>query len=229
LRASGPLPSDLLALALFPMPARLADQVARLVRRWTVGDLAPWGLTAPRAGPLTHTKRTGRTPTIVDAAVIEAIRARRSEIVADVSSVTVDGVQLADGTTLQPGAIIASTGFGTGLEPMAGHLGVLDDRGMPLAFGGPAVASGLRFTGYVPNIRSLDREARNVAEQVSRELAVTGPASRGADRGYPRRAGGCRELFHPIRPGHAHTRRVIWVSGAGARPARGVRAARHRR
>lgn len=177
LRASGPLPSDLLALVLFLMPTRLADHVARLVRRWTVGDLSPWGLTDPREGMLTHTRRTGRTPTIVDGAVIEAIRARRFEIVADVSSVTADRVRLADGTTLRPDAIIAATGFGTGLEPVVGHLGVLDARGVPLAFGGPAVAPGLRFTGYVPNIRNLDREARSVAEQVSRELAMTGPAS----------------------------------------------------
>jgi hypothetical protein len=38
-------------------------------------------------------------------------------------------------------------------------------------------APGLRFTGYVPNIKNLDREARSVAEQVGREPAVTGPAS----------------------------------------------------
>jgi hypothetical protein len=171
--------------------------VARLVRRWTVGDLAPWGLTVPREGPLTHTKRTGRTPTIVDAAVIEAIRARRFEIVADVSSVTADGVQLTDGTTLQPDAIIAATGFGTGLEPIAGHLGVLDDRGMPLASGGPAVAPALRFTGYVPNIRNLDREARNVAEQVSRELAVTGPGRREPAAAIPAGPAGAGSSFTP--------------------------------
>jgi cation diffusion facilitator CzcD-associated flavoprotein CzcO len=174
MRASGPLPSDLLALALFPMPKWLADHVARLVRRWTVGDLAPWGLPEPREGMFTHLQRTGRTPTLVDRAVLEAIRARRVEIVAGVSSVTADEVRLADGTALWPDAIIAATGFGTGLEPVAGHLGVLDARGLPRASGGPAVAPGLRFTGYVPNIRNLDHEARSVAEQVSRELAVTG-------------------------------------------------------
>jgi hypothetical protein len=179
------------------MPAQLADQVARLVRRWTVGDLARWGLTAPREGPLTHTKRTGRTPTIVDAAVIEAIRARRFEIVAGVSSVTADAVQLTDGTTLHPDAIIASTGFGTGLEPIAGHLGVLDDRGVPLAFGGPVVAPGLRFTGYVPNIRNLDREARHVAEQVSRELALTEPAGRGPAGARPAGPVGAESSFIP--------------------------------
>jgi cation diffusion facilitator CzcD-associated flavoprotein CzcO len=178
MRASGPVPTDLLALVLFRMPTRLADHVFRLVRRWTVGDLAPWGLTDPREGVVTHMRRTGRRPTLVDGAVIEAIRARRFEIVAGVSSVSADGVRLADGTTLRPDAIIAATGFGTGLEPVVGHLGVLDACGVPLAFGGPAVAPGLRFTGYVPNIRNLDCEARCVAEQVSRELAVPKQVSR---------------------------------------------------
>jgi cation diffusion facilitator CzcD-associated flavoprotein CzcO len=177
LRASGPLPSDLLALALFPVPAWLADHVARLVRRWTVGDLAPWGLPEPPGGLFTDLRRTGRTPTLLDRPVVEAIRTRRFEIVAGVSSVSADAVRLTDGTTLRPDAIIAATGFGTGLEPLAGHLGVLDARGRPRASGGPAVAPGLRFTGYVPNIRNLDREARSVAEQVSRELAAA-PASR---------------------------------------------------
>jgi hypothetical protein len=178
MRNYGPLPSDMVALALFTIPTRLADHVSGLVRRWSIGDLAPWGLTAPREGMYTHWRRTGRTPTIVNGPVIEAIRTRRFEIVADISSVTADEVRLADGTTVRPDAIIAATGFGTGLEPIAGHLGVLDARGVPRAFGGPAVAPGLRFTGYVPNIRNIDREARSVAEQVSRELAVTGAASR---------------------------------------------------
>ena len=179
MRASGPLPTDLLAwLVLFRIPTRLADPLARSVRRWTIGDLAPWGLTEPREGLLTHMHRTGRTPTLVDGMVIEAIRTRRFEIVPDISAVTSVGVRLADGTALRPDAIIAATGFGTGLEPIVGHLGVLDARGRPLAFGGPAVAPGLRFTGYVPNIRNLDQEARSVAKQVSRELAATEPASR---------------------------------------------------
>ena len=122
----------------------------------------------------TRLQRTGRSPTLVDGVLLEAIRARRVEIVAGVSSVTADEVRLADGTALRPDAIIAATGFGTGLEPVVGHLGVLDARGLPLASGGPAVAPGLRFTGYVPNISSIDHEARCTAERVSRELVVPG-------------------------------------------------------
>jgi cation diffusion facilitator CzcD-associated flavoprotein CzcO len=178
MRASGPLPTDLLALVLFLTPVRLADYVASRVRRWTVGDLARWGLTEPHEGMFTHIARTGRTPTILNRAIVAAIRAGRIEIVAGVASVTADTVRLGDGTTARPDVIIAATGFGTGLEPMVGHLGVLDAHGLPLASGGPAAAPGLRFTGYVPNIRHLDRQARSVARQVSRELTATAPVSR---------------------------------------------------
>jgi hypothetical protein len=57
------------------------------------------------------------------------IKAGRIEIVAGVSSVDANGVQLNDGTVLWPDAVIAATGFSTGLESLVGHLGVLDDEG----------------------------------------------------------------------------------------------------
>jgi hypothetical protein len=178
MRSSGPVPSHLLSLIFPLMPIRVADFVATLVRRCTVGDLSPWGLTEPREGLCTWMQRTGRPPSVVDGMVVEAIKAGRLEIVANVSSVTADGVRLADGAALRADAIIAATGYSTGLEPIVGHLGVLDARGIPLAFGGPAVMPGLRFTGYVPNISNLSRDAHSVAEQVSRELQAAEPASR---------------------------------------------------
>ena len=46
-----------------------------------------------------------------------------------------DDAVLADGTRLPPDAVIAATGYTTGLAPMVGHLGVLDDRGRPLVSG----------------------------------------------------------------------------------------------
>jgi cation diffusion facilitator CzcD-associated flavoprotein CzcO len=178
MRRSGPLPTDLLAVLLFPMPTRIADPVARLVRRLTVGDLTPWGLTEPEEGLFTWIARTGRAPTIMNRPVLKAIKARRFEIVAGVASVTAGEVLLDDGTRLRPDAIIAATGFSTGLEPVVGHLDVLNADGMPRVSGGPAVVAGLRFTGFVPNIRNLDAEARSVAEHVSRELAAAGASRR---------------------------------------------------
>jgi hypothetical protein len=176
-RMSGPLPTYILAGLLFRIPAPLANRVIRLTRRWTVGDLTPWGLAEPAEGLYTWAVRTGEHPTVVDAKVIKAIKARRFEIVSSVSSVTADEVLLDDGTALRPDAILAATGFTSGLEPIVGHLGVLDDRGKPRSSGGPAVLPGLRFACYVANIFNIENDARVVADQVSRELAATDPAS----------------------------------------------------
>ena len=83
------------------------------------------------------------------------------------------GVVLADQTRLQPDVVIAATGYTTGLEPLVGHLGVLDPRGVPLIHGGPAAAPGLRFIGYEPRpaqIGYVGAEATRAAKQIRKEL-----------------------------------------------------------
>lgn len=171
-RAPLGVPSDLLASVLFRLPSRHADGIDRILRRTTIGALAPWGLTVPDEGTYTRTRRTGSGPTIADKAVFQAIRSRRIEIVAGVSAVDAEDVRLIDGETVRPDVIIAATGFTSGLAELVGHLGVLDDRDLPLASGGPAILPGLRFCGFVANIRSQYRDAIRVAEQVARELTV---------------------------------------------------------
>jgi putative flavoprotein involved in K+ transport len=106
-----------------------------------LGDLAPYGLTLPEEGTFTALRRDDSQPTIVDPEVVEAIKAGRIEIVAGGSSVDANGVQLNDGTVLWPDAVIAATGFSTGLEPLVGHLGVLDDEGRPRGSYGSASAA----------------------------------------------------------------------------------------
>ena len=58
---------------------------------------------------------------------------------------TPTGAELTDGTRVEADAIIAATGYRRGLEPLVGHLGVLDERGLPRVHGGdrlrPACAS----------------------------------------------------------------------------------------
>ena len=96
---------------------------------------------------------------------------------------------LADGTRLQPEAIIAATGYATGLEPMAGHLGVLDSRGLPRVHGGPAALPGLRFLGYWPapgQIGNMGREARRAARAIKQEVtANAGPGAGQASQPRP--------------------------------------------
>jgi cation diffusion facilitator CzcD-associated flavoprotein CzcO len=173
LRQSGGLPGDLPARALLRIPVRIADRQARLVQRLTVGDLSRWGLVPPEEGIFSRNRREGKAPAIVDKEVIEAIKDGRIEVAAAVESLDPAGARLADGRRLEPAAIIAATGYGSGLETMVGHLDVLDQRGFPRVHGGPPAAPGLRFIGYRPTpgqIGDMGREARRAARGISSEL-----------------------------------------------------------
>jgi cation diffusion facilitator CzcD-associated flavoprotein CzcO len=172
LRQAGGLPGDLPARALLRVPVRIADRQARFVQRLTVGDLSRWGLVPPEEGIFSRNAREGKAPAIVDKEVIEAIKTGRVEVVAAVESLDRAAVRLMDGTRLEPAAIIAATGYGSGLEAMVGHLDVLDQRGFPRIHGGPAAAPGLRFIGYHPapgQIGDMGREARRAACEISSE------------------------------------------------------------
>ena len=140
----------LFARTLMKLGPRRADRVMPLVRRLEVGDLTEYGLPAPDEGIFTRLERLGVAPAIVDKEVIEAIKARRIEIVGRVDSLDESGVALADGARIEPDALIAATGYRCGIEPVVGHLGVLNDGGVPNVPSGDEAAPGLRFIGYAP-------------------------------------------------------------------------------
>ena len=77
---------------------------------------------------------------------------------------------LADGRSVEVDAVIAATGFRTGLEPLVGHLGVLDDRGEPVVHGAqehPA-APGVHFVGYRVTLGGTLRHVGIQARQLAR-------------------------------------------------------------
>jgi hypothetical protein len=122
---------------------------------------------------MSRTHREGKAPAILDRPVIDAIRRRRIEIVAAVEAFDRTGVVLSDRTRLEPDVVLAATGYTTGLAPLVGHLGVLDERGVPLAHGGPAAAPGLWFIGYQPRpaqIGYVGVEAKRAARRIKKEL-----------------------------------------------------------
>ena len=85
-----------------------------------------------------------------------------------------DGVPvLADGRPVDVDAIVAATGFRTGLEPLVGHLGVLDDNGVPLAHGADThpAAPGLHFVGYLVTLGGTLRLVGKQAERLARIAA----------------------------------------------------------
>jgi cation diffusion facilitator CzcD-associated flavoprotein CzcO len=161
---------SVLGRAILSLPPHRADAIMRAAQRKAVGDLSAYGLPFPEEGMASRHRRLGVAPAIVDATTIEAIKDGRIGVVAGVERVGADGVELVDGTRLRPDAIIAATGYSTGLEPMVGHLGVLDERGIPSVVQGEA-APGLRFVGYMPRPGQLGRlgeEARNAAKALAR-------------------------------------------------------------
>ena len=85
-----------------------------------------------------------------------------------------DEAVLADGTRLLPDAVIAATGYTTGLASVIGHLGVLDDRGRPLTHGARATVPGLRFVGLTNPLKGLlfqiNLDARATARAIAGEL-----------------------------------------------------------
>jgi putative flavoprotein involved in K+ transport len=173
LRSLGGVPNDFPALLLLKLPTRIADSQMKLASRLTVGALDEYGLPEPEVGPMTRLRREGKAPAVVDRKMVDAIKSRRIEIVAGVESLDETGVMLADGTRVEPAAIVAATGYRRGLEPLVGHLGVLDERGLPRVHRGREAAPGLRFTGYDARpgqIRLMGTGAKRAARAIARDL-----------------------------------------------------------
>jgi putative flavoprotein involved in K+ transport len=83
-------------------------------------------------------------------------------------------VVLRGGRALAPDIVVAATGFRRGLEPLVGHLGVLDAGGLPRAARAARsrTAPGLWFIGYrnaiEGNLRLHPAEGRRIARALAR-------------------------------------------------------------
>ena len=156
-----------------------------------LGDLTQYGLPAAREGVVAQARSTGLTPTI-DVGLVKALRAGAVSPVAAVERFDGPDVVLIDGSRLAPDAVIAATGYTTGLAPMVGHLGVLDARGIPLVVGPRSLpgAPGLRFVGLSNPLKGqlfqIGLDARAVARVIAKELRArlatssrTRPSARG--------------------------------------------------
>jgi cation diffusion facilitator CzcD-associated flavoprotein CzcO len=166
----GGLPGEVIALPLYHAPKRLADAMARRARAQFIGDLSEFGLPVPVEGPFTKLARENRPPSLVDIDVIDAIRDGSIEVVATVESVDDGQVRLVDGRRLDPDVVVCATGYRQGLEEMVGHLGVLDDRGVPLNSGETSAAPGLWFIGFSARpalIRFVGKQSRRLAKKIA--------------------------------------------------------------
>ena len=172
------VPSQLFGIASSHLPTSVADRIAAGIRRVAIPDLEPLGLPAPPRPYSAFLER--RVIPIVDVGLAPAVKDGRIRVVAAVKSFE-DGVAvLDDRSRVAVDAVVAATGSRTGLGPLVGHLGVLDERGKPLVrdVEEPAGAPGLHFVGYEVTLGGILRRAGIEAKQLS--AVVTAARERSA-------------------------------------------------
>jgi putative flavoprotein involved in K+ transport len=163
------IPAQLLGLSTCALPPRVIDPVARAVRRLSVPDLTAYGLPAPPR-PLSQYVSTGTVP-VIDVGLVEALLAGRVQVVSVPERFDEAGVVLADAGRLEPNVVVAATGFRTGLEPLVGHLGVLDEPGVPRAVAPRQALPGMWFIGFRPALGGWLRRIAKDAPRLARAVA----------------------------------------------------------
>ncbi|MEU4268584.1 NAD(P)/FAD-dependent oxidoreductase [Streptomyces sp. NPDC026092] len=178
-RSTAGWPAQRTGILVRRLPVRLVDKAGELMARVAVPDLSDHGLPRPDTG-LYSRVREGAIP-VQDVGLIDAVRQGKVEIVSAVASFDGDKVVLADGSAITPDAVIAATGYRRALEPLVGHLGVLDERGRPTAHGArtPREAPGLYFTGFTNPISGMLREMAIDAERIARAIGKASARSAG--------------------------------------------------
>jgi hypothetical protein len=172
LRDANGIPSQVGSMMLHRLPPVLGDPLSRLMQRATVGDLTPYGMPRPERGVLSDFRERDQVP-ILDVGLIGLLKQGRVAVVPAVEGFEGPSVLLRGGRRVEPDAVIAATGYRKGLEPLVGHLGVLDESGTPRHSGGEEdpSAPGLHFIGYINPLSgrlwSIRSESRRIAEAVS--------------------------------------------------------------
>jgi putative flavoprotein involved in K+ transport len=162
------VPVQLFGLTLYAFPPRAVDRVGAALRRIGTGDLRTYGLGREAWGPF-----AARRPPVIDVGFLKQLKARRIDVLPEVIGLRRDSVVFAGGEEHEFDAVVAATGYTSGLERLIDLRGVLDARGYPAANG--AAPPGLFFAGYAETPRGqlfeANRGARPLAVSVDRYLA----------------------------------------------------------
>ncbi|MBD2759596.1 hypothetical protein IEE94_08740 [Yimella sp. cx-573] len=141
-------------------------------------DLSDHGLPRPDTGLLTRAA-VDRAITVQDVGLIAAIQQRQVEVVSMVERFDGTDVVLADHSRVQPDVVLLATGYTHGIEPLIGHLGVLDEHGRPVVSRGHQAPSapGMWFLGYTNPISGNLRELRIDSGRIAHAMAHVHRAS----------------------------------------------------
>ena len=177
LREANGVPAQVTGVLMRRLPLKVADAIAEVAAKAAVGDLSSFGLPPSPRGPFTRAATEDVVP-ILDVGLIRMLKQGRVEIVAAVEAFDGPAIVLADGSRIEPDAVIACAGYARGLEPLVGRLGLLGFKGRPVVNGGQTHpnAPRLYFIGYTNPISGMLREiaidARRIARAVVRRRAA---------------------------------------------------------
>jgi cation diffusion facilitator CzcD-associated flavoprotein CzcO len=154
------VPVQLLSPIFELLPVQIADRFLQLTQRLAFGKLAKHGLKSHSTGGASRLAGDGTAPAI-DTGFVAALKRGEIELVPEVAAFEGQSVRFADGTEVRPELVIVATGYRTGLEPLVGHLGVLNDAGVPRMNGAERDPKnpGLWFTGMRPRLSGFFRAA----------------------------------------------------------------------
>jgi putative flavoprotein involved in K+ transport len=93
----------------------------------TIPNLSGFGLPAP-SKPYSQFRRTGTLP-VLDHGFVAAVRSGAITVRAGIDRLDGAEVVHSDGSRSAPDVVIAATGYRTGLQPILGPLGLVDDQG----------------------------------------------------------------------------------------------------
>jgi cation diffusion facilitator CzcD-associated flavoprotein CzcO len=166
-RDTAGVPTQLLGIATTHLPTAVADRIATTLRRVAFPDLASLGLPPPEKPYSDFLRR--RVIPIIDVGVVDAVRDGRVRVVEAVERLDGGTALLQGGSVVAVDAIVAATGYRTGLERLVGRLGVLDAHGVPLVHADAEHldAPGLHFVGFQVTLggmlRVVGRQATRLA------------------------------------------------------------------
>jgi putative flavoprotein involved in K+ transport len=171
----GPIPPPLIGIIMeaLRVPTHAGDRFMAWAQRQSVGDLSEYGLPPAPRGIVTQMIRDDVIP-VMDVGLIQMVKDRRVLPVPAVTAIDGDDVVLADGRKLTPDAIVACVGYKRGLEPLVGHLGLLDETGRPIVFAADTdpTAPRLHFAGLKPVTTGLFRQFGIEANAIARALST---------------------------------------------------------
>ena len=148
------------------LPSAISDRLGRLTARIVLGDLTRHGLPAPRWFPF-----SARRVPVIDVGFVKALKQGLVHVRPALDRLNATGAVFDGGSSEPFDAIIAATGFSTGLTELLETDGVLDDSGEPIALSGEATSHpGMFFMGYTHSLRGHLFEANLASRKLARNV-----------------------------------------------------------